>query len=90
MDGAVAEAYKKLEEAMKDQNDYRRYWAHRKYEHDMVSRLNYAHDKGIEQGKEEGLESKATEIARKLKARGRPIDEIIADTGLSEEAVQKL
>ena len=86
MDGAVAEAYKMLEEAMKDQNDYRRYWAHRKYEHDMVSRLNYAHDKGLEQGQDQ----KALEIARKMKDMNEPIEKICTITGLSAEAVQKL
>jgi len=94
MDGAIAEAYRKLEEAMQDRDAYRTYWAERKFEHDLVSRLDGARDEGFEQGIVQGLEQGrdqgTIEIARKMKARGRPLKEIIEDTGLSPEAIEKL
>ena len=103
MDGAIAEAYKKLEEAKKDRDAYRQYWAERKYEHDRISQLNYARDKGIAQGVAQGIEQgieqgiaqgfgqgiaqSTTEIARKMKIRGTPLAEIAEVTGLSPEAI---
>ena len=41
---------------------------------------------GIVQGREEGM----IEVARKMKTRGRPLEEIIEDTGLSPEAIASL
>ena len=52
---------------------------------------NGYHDKeGLEEGLKEGLEKSSTAIARRLKARGRPIDEIAEDTGFSREFIEKL
>ena len=39
---------------------------------------------------EEGREEKASEIAKKMLKRNRPIDEIVEDTGLSYEEVKNL
>jgi hypothetical protein len=36
------------------------------------------------------LEKQAVEIARKMKARGRPFEEIVEDTGLDIETIQSL
>jgi predicted transposase/invertase (TIGR01784 family) len=51
-------------------------------------------EKGIEKGKAEGLsegESKRNmEIAKKMLTKGRPVEEIVEFTGLSEEAINKL
>ena len=82
MEGATAAAYKALEEAMKDEDDYRSYWAQRKAEHDRVSQLNSARREGLAQG--------IGEVARKLKAMGESIERICEITGLSPEAVEKL
>ena len=94
MDNAIYEAFEKYEEAKKDQDALRAYWAHRKFEHDQISRINFAHDKGysegLEQGREKGMEQSKIEFARKLKARGRPLEEIVEDTGLSMEYIEKL
>ena len=50
--------------------------------------------KGLEQGLQKGLEQgmlkAAREIAKKMKARNRPISEIVEDTGLSEEEIKAL
>ena len=76
MDGAIAEAYRKLEEAMQDRDAYRAYWAERKFEHDQVSRLNSARDEGFEQGIEQG-ERKILDLLRS----GKSPEEIIRDYG---------
>jgi predicted transposase/invertase (TIGR01784 family) len=43
-----------------------------------------------EKGHAEGEGKKAFEIAKKMKVRGRPLNEIIEDTGLSAEEIEKL
>ena len=86
MDSAIYEAFEKYEEAKKDEDALRAYWARRKFEHDQVSRINFAHDKGFS----EGIEQRSVEIAQKMKARGRPLDEIVEDTGLSPELIENL
>ncbi|GHV96628.1 hypothetical protein AGMMS50293_29480 [Spirochaetia bacterium] len=45
---------------------------------------------GIAEGSAKGYEQASFEIARKMKARGRPLGEIIEDTGLAPEIVEKL
>lgn len=44
----------------------------------------------IESGLKKGMEKAAREIAKKMKARNRPISEIVEDTGLSEEEIKAL
>ena len=46
--------------------------------------------KGMEKGMEQGMLKAAREIAKKMKARNRPISEIVEDTGLSEEEIKAL
>jgi predicted transposase/invertase (TIGR01784 family) len=45
---------------------------------------------GIAQGEVQGETRKSVEIARNLKKRGRPVDQIAEDTGLSAEEIAKL
>jgi predicted transposase/invertase (TIGR01784 family) len=45
---------------------------------------------GLAEGLAKGQQKAAMEFARKLKARGRPIAEIIEDTGLTPEEVEIL
>ena len=45
---------------------------------------------GLEKGEAIGLEKKSIEIARRMKARGRPLEEIVEDTGLDSETVKSL
>ena len=46
--------------------------------------------KGIDQGLSQGREQSTLEIARKMKNRGRPIEEVAEDTGLSLDIIMKL
>jgi predicted transposase/invertase (TIGR01784 family) len=41
-------------------------------------------------GYQEGAQSKAIEVARRMKTRGRPLDEIAEDTGLSLDEIRGL
>ena len=45
---------------------------------------------GLVEGRAEGLAASKLEIARKLKGRGRPLTEIVEDTGLSLEIIENL
>ena len=45
---------------------------------------------GISQGLIQGSDLKTIEFARKMKARGRPLEEIMEDTGLSTETIENL
>ena len=97
MDSAIRAAYDKMEEAMQ-QDEYRTYWAERKYEHDMISQYNGVRNEGIAQGREQGIiegieqgiEQGSLEIARNLKKMGLSITQIIEGTGLSPEVIEKL
>jgi predicted transposase/invertase (TIGR01784 family) len=46
--------------------------------------------RGVAQGVVQGEARKSAEIARNMKKRGRPVDQIAEDTGLSAEEIAKL
>ena len=48
------------------------------------------HEEGIEEGIEKGREEKAIIMARRMKAKNYPIDEIIELTDLTEEEINQL
>jgi len=50
----------------------------------------FAIEIGMEKGMKQGIEKATREIAKKMKARNRPISEIVEDTGLSEEEINAL
>jgi predicted transposase/invertase (TIGR01784 family) len=45
---------------------------------------------GLESARVEGIAEAKFEIARKMKARGYPLEEIVEDTGLTQELIEKL
>jgi predicted transposase/invertase (TIGR01784 family) len=47
-------------------------------------------EEGREEGREEGKLKEKREMARKMKKRGRPMDEILEDTGLSQEEIDDI
>ena len=65
-----------------------------KARHDEAQALYHAEQKGIAkgkiEGKQEGIAERNIEIAQKLLRRGRPIDEIVEDTGLTYQEVEHL
>ena len=73
-----------------------------KGERDYISGMEYAENKGLERGLEQGIEqglkrgieqggkNKQLEIAKKMKAKNIPTDEIIEITGLTKEEIEKL
>jgi predicted transposase/invertase (TIGR01784 family) len=66
----------------KDERERAAYRSRRMYETDMQSNIATAEDRGERR--------KAFAIARNMFKRNRPIDEIIEDTGLTREEVEKL
>ena len=62
----------------------------RMYQTDMQSNWNTAFDNGEKQGMAKGMEKATLNIAKKMLKRNRPLEEIIEDTGLSLEEIDKL
>jgi predicted transposase/invertase (TIGR01784 family) len=82
----IAMASKVLVTISKDEVERARLTSEFKYEMDTQSRIIEAERDGIRKGGKK----RAIEIARKLKKRGLPIDEITEDTGLSPEEIAAL
>lgn len=61
-----------------------------KGERDYISGMEYAENKGLERGIEKGEKNKQLEIAKKMKDKNIPTDEIIEITGLTKEEIEKL
>jgi len=82
MDSAILKAKERQDHILSDEDALRIYEVRQKAQWDYISEMNANRREGIEQAK--------IEIARKLKARGRPFQEISEDTGLSHEVIEKL
>ena len=52
--------------------------------------LAEGHTQGLAEGHAQGRNNEKLEIARKMKARGRPFDEITEDTGLPRKTIEQL
>ncbi len=59
-------------------------------EEGMQKGLAKGREEGLEEGRAEGIEQRNVEIARKMLSAGMAVDVVMAMTGLSEEAIQKL
>jgi predicted transposase/invertase (TIGR01784 family) len=70
----------------KDEREQAVYRSRRMYQTDMQSNIATAEDRGRKDGRQEGVLA----VARNMIKRNRPIDEIIEDTGLTREEVEKL
>jgi predicted transposase/invertase (TIGR01784 family) len=62
----------------------------RKYQSDLDSNIATAERRGEIRGEIRGEQRKALTIAGNMRKRNRPIDEIIEDTGLTREEVERL
>ena len=60
------------------------------YESDMATAWDNGMNEGMIKGMNEGVIKGKIEIARKLLKRGRPVEEISEDTGLSIEEIEAL
>ncbi len=58
--------------------------------YDYENTIDFARQQGIQQGREEGRQDKAVEVAEKLISLGLPLGQIAAATGLGEEQVENL
>ena len=59
-------------------------------ERDIRNQIQFAADKGREEGKKEGIEKATLLMASRLKAMGVAIDVIIESSGLTREEIEKL
>jgi len=82
MDNAILKADERQDHILSDEEALRLYEMRQKSHWDYLSGTNYA--------RREGREERSMEIARKMKARGYPLDAIAEDTGLTPEEIEKL
>ena len=61
-----------------------------KARHDEAQALYHAEQKGVQEGLQKGASARSIEIAQRLLKRGRPIEEIMEDTGLTYQEVGHL
>ena len=97
MDEAIRAADERLEHVSLDEDAQDLY---RRRQMALMDQAGYndgiaaSRREGIEigrwEGREEGQETATLNIARKMKARGRPLAEIAEDTGLSLEVIEQL
>jgi predicted transposase/invertase (TIGR01784 family) len=94
MDSAIQKADERMVYVTGDKEAIRAYEMRQMGLSDWTSYGNTSIEEGRKEGRkeghEEGLKEGITKIARKLKARGRPLAEIVEDTGLSAEVIEKL
>jgi predicted transposase/invertase (TIGR01784 family) len=86
----IAMASQVLITISKDEREQAWLRSREKYVLDTQSKVTYARQKGEAKGRAKGRDEKALEIARKMKAIGRPEPEIAEITGLTPEIIQKL
>ncbi len=66
------------------------YEARLKWQRDQMSLMDSEHERGWEEGIQEGRQEGKTDVARRMLAKGYPLEDIAEITGLSEEEIQKL
>ena len=71
-------------------DEYAKYWESEKVYYDMDGAFRTASYKGYDRGLQKGRDERSIEIARKMKQKGRPIEEIAELTELSPEHIAKL
>ena len=59
-------------------------------ERDIYNQMQFAENKGLAKGREEGREEEKLDIARKMRILGVDVSIIIESTGLSKEQVEAL
>ena len=75
---------------IKEENKLREYEDSLKAYRDIKNSLDTAKMEGRAEGRAEGEQSKAIDIAKKLKSMGLSIADIIKATGLSEDDIMKI
>ena len=90
----IKEAIEALENISSDEAKIRIAELREKYIADRESELETAEEKGIKQGikqgMEQGMKNEKKEIAKKLKAKNMPIEEIIEITGLTKKEIEEI
>jgi len=102
MDAAIQAANERMVYVTGDKEAIRAYERRQMALSDYTSTMNYARDvgmargmrrgmkKGIKEGIKEGRQESTLEIAGKMKAAGRPLNEIMEFTGLPIESIEQL
>jgi predicted transposase/invertase (TIGR01784 family) len=83
-------AERALTKVSRDMEKWARALFREKAEMDYYSEMATARDTARDQGLAEGSEQAKFEIARKMKAGGLPVAEIVTYTGIGAETVEKM
>jgi predicted transposase/invertase (TIGR01784 family) len=86
MDAAIRKMQEKVDLILGDEAQLRAYLRYEKAASDEVTRINGAK----REGRAEGRQERDQEIVRRMKNRGRPLEEIAEDTGLDMETIKRL
>ncbi|MGE0198129.1 MAG: hypothetical protein AB7S94_05140, partial [Simkaniaceae bacterium] len=93
-DPVFQRALERLERLSSDPKTRKAYEAsineHRDHLAVLSSERKAGHVEGLKKGRQEGRQERDREIALKMLKRGRSIDEIVEDTGLSIEEIKNL
>ncbi|MCL2834418.1 MAG: hypothetical protein FWD78_14700, partial [Treponema sp.] len=103
MDTAIQKAQEKQDYILRDEEALHHYQMQQMAYWDNISANKYMEEikkeaentrkeaeMALEKGLAKGMEKSSMEIARRMKARGRPTDEIAEDTGLSRDVIEIL
>ena len=90
MDTAIKAADERQSYITQSEEARRTYWSRRKAEHDRVSGLNYATQKGMKKGLKQGHDKATLNIARNALAEGASLEFVQKITGLDVETIRKL
>ena len=98
MDDAINAAIKRLDFVTKDKEFLRYYHLRQMAMSDQTTMIDTAIEEGLKkglkkgraEGRSEGRAESTLEIARKMKAAGRPLSEITEFTGLPLDAIEKM
>jgi predicted transposase/invertase (TIGR01784 family) len=86
----IMRAERAVEGISRDYRKFAREMAATKNKMDRAQERYEGRKEGIAEGMEKGMEKSALEIARKMKAHGRPLPEIAEITGLLPEVIERL
>lgn len=90
MDTYIEAAYNHLQVISQDDKKRMEYEARQKAIRDYNEGMLESHERGLKQGRVEGRAEGVAGIAKKLRVRGDPLDEIAELTGLTVEQIQNL
>jgi predicted transposase/invertase (TIGR01784 family) len=86
----IMQAEKILKKVSREEEEWARALFREKMEMDYRSGMHASHRKGYQEGIQAAEQRAELALARRMKAHGRPLAQIVEDTGLSPEEIENL